>query len=393
MATLITMAMIIIMATVIDIIMGIPMKDPVAERFRAGGWKVKREQRIGQNRADLVIRKGSMAYLVEVKHYSESRPDRVIPLLSQAILQAQAHAQADPSLRPLAVVHVPDASASLVDQVRPFANDYAPHVAIGIVGRNGGQYFSGAGLEDLSAEAPPPRLNSARSSGRLPHLFSDLNQWMLKVLLAPAIPERLLSAPRQQYLNASELAAAAKVSIMSAFRLVQSLRAEGYLHESSRSLQLVRRADLFHRWQSEAQRSAPRELPMAFLIRGDVDQQVRHQAASGGACLALFAAADALKIGHVSGVPRYVYVRKLGIFDPKAWSALPAPSQQECDFIVRQAPAPESVFRGAVRSGDVAVCDVLQVWLDVSAHPSRGEEQADMIRRRFLGDVIQGVAG
>jgi hypothetical protein len=28
------------------------------------------------------------------------------------------------------------------------------------------------------------------------------------------------------------------------------------------------------------------------------------------------------------------------------------------------------------------------VWLDVSSHPSRGQEQAELIRRRVLGKVI-----
>ncbi len=366
------------------------MKDLVAERFRASGWKVKREQAAGPHRADLVIRKGQKAYVVEVKASSESRADRVLPLLSQAILQAQAYAYADPKLRPLAVVRVPDASPLLIAQVRSFANEYASHVSVGIVGENGGQYFSGEGLEDLNADAPLPNPNSAKSSSRLPHLFSDLNQWMLKVILAPEIPEHLLSAPRQQYRNASELAAAAKVSIMSAFRFVENLKDEGFLDEGSKPLNLVRRADLFRRWQSEAVRASKKDMPMQFLVRGRVDEQIRQQASRAGVCLGLFAAADALRLGHVKGVPPYLYVRKLDRLDLNAWSALPAPSQAVPDFILRQAAAAESVFRGAIHSGDVAICDVLQVWLNVSAHPSRGEEQAEFIRRKVLSHVIDG---
>jgi hypothetical protein len=36
----------------------------------------------------------------------------------------------------------------------------------------------------------------------------------------------------------------------------------------------------------------------------------------------------------------------------------------------------------------VACSDVLQVWLDVAVHPSRGAEQAELIRRRVLGPII-----
>jgi hypothetical protein len=35
------------------------------------------------------------------------------------------------------------------------------------------------------------------------------------------------------------------------------------------------------------------------------------------------------------------------------------------------------------------VSDVLQVWLDTSAHPARGQEQADEIRRRVLKPLFE----
>jgi hypothetical protein len=41
-----------------------------------------------------------------------------------------------------------------------------------------------------------------------------------------------------------------------------------------------------------------------------------------------------------------------------------------------------------VRVDGAAASDVLQVWLDVAAHPSRGAEQADLIRRRVLEPIV-----
>jgi hypothetical protein len=38
----------------------------------------------------------------------------------------------------------------------------------------------------------------------------------------------------------------------------------------------------------------------------------------------------------------------------------------------------------------MAACDVLQVWVDVAAHPSRGREQAELIRKRVLRQIIEG---
>jgi hypothetical protein len=37
----------------------------------------------------------------------------------------------------------------------------------------------------------------------------------------------------------------------------------------------------------------------------------------------------------------------------------------------------------------VPVADILQVWLDVAAHPARGAAQAEEIRRRALAAIFK----
>jgi len=367
-------------------------EDLVAELFSAHGWKVQRQLDIGPYEADFLIRKGRRAFVVEVKAHSEGRGDRVIPLLSHAILQARAYAAAL-KVQPMAVVYVRDASPSLISQVGLFAKDYADDVAVGIVSENGVRFFVGDGLEDMSVDPNIVRVSPSRSAGGAPNLFSDLNQWMLKVLLAPEIAERLLSAPRGRYRNVSELAKAANVSVMSAFRFHEQLREAGFVDESSPSLNLVRRPELFRRWQAESRRALPHEVPMRFLIRGALEQQLHEFVSNHESCLALFAAADALKLGHVKGVLPYVYVAKLSELQLRGWNGLVevAPGERP-DIIVRKPQAPKSVFRGMVDERDVACCDVLQVWLDVAAHPSRGEEQAELIYRKVLRPVVEGAA-
>ena len=213
---------------------------------------------------------------------------------------------------------------------------------------------------------------------------------MLKVLLAPEVPEALLSAPRRQYMNASQLAETAKVSMMSAFRFVEHLKSEGYLSESDSYLNLVRREDLFRRWQASAVRSI-KEVSVRYLLKGDPSVQLRKILDRGRSCLALFAAAKALKLGFVEGVPPYVYIKRIQPADLAQFKNLRQcePGEPQ-DLILRQAPAPESVFRGMVSANGMAACDVLQVWLDVSSHQSRGREQAELIRRKVLGKIIEG---
>jgi hypothetical protein len=58
------------------------------------------------------------------------------------------------------------------------------------------------------------------------------------------------------------------------------------------------------------------------------------------------------------------------------------------DLIVRQALSPKSVFRGAVHHNGSIVSDVIQVWLDVANHPSRGEEQANLIYEKAIRPIV-----
>lgn len=356
--------------------------------FKEAGWKVASEpHRGGQHRADLLVRRRGVEYAVEVKAASDGRSDRLIPLFSQAVLQSLR--AAGKSALPLAVVAAPRIAMRIAEHVVEFAAKYAPDVAFGVIDFEGLRVFQGPQLDELNAQPPdlPSAVNPA--SRREPrHLFSDLNQWMLKVLLAPELPDHLLSAPRGQYRNASQLARVAQVSVMSAFRLVQQLQDEGYLHESTRHLNLVRRRDLFVRWQAAADRPV-REVPMRFRLPGDANTQLRKVLYSGRTCLALFAAANALKLGFVEGVPPYLYVERVQPSSLAAWKNLrPCDVGEAPDLILRKAGAPQSVFRGVVRSDGMAASDVLQVWLDVASHSARGREQADLIQQRVLDPVI-----
>jgi hypothetical protein len=128
---------------------------------------------------------------------------------------------------------------------------------------------------------------------------------------------------------------------------------------------------------------------LRFRLPGDPQKQLRKVLASGRACLALFAAADALKFGFVQGVPPDIYVERVQPSSLGSWKNL-----RQCvpgeppDVLLRQAPVPNSVFRGMVSVDGAAVSDVLQVWLDVASHPARGREQADVIRQRVLDPII-----
>jgi hypothetical protein len=64
-------------------------------------------------------------------------------------------------------------------------------------------------------------------------------------------------------------------------------------------------------------------------------------------------------------------------------------AEQRADVYVRIPGNRESVFRGAIVKDGVPSSDIIQVWLDVSQHPSRGREQADLIWRRVLAPAME----
>jgi hypothetical protein len=357
----------------------------VAELLVKDGWRV--EPGVSPS-ADLIAEHGGTSYLVQVKAASEGRSDRLVPLWSQAWLQAVRAAGRD--RRPLAIVVAPRIPPRVAEQVLRFAAENAPEAAAGVVDFAGRRAFRGEFLEELNREGPSRPAAMRAVTNQPANIFSDLNQWMLKVLLAPELPEEMLAAPRGRYRNATQLAHAADVSVMSASRLVRQLQQEGFLHESSAYLQLVRREELFRRWQAWAGRRV-REAGFRFILPGEPRRLLTGAVRNVDGCLALFAAADALGVGFVHGVPPHLYVRQWSPGAASDWKNLvPAERGEAPDLVVRAASAPSSVFRGAVAKDSVPVCDVVQVWLDVSGHPSRGREQAELIRRRILEPVMQG---
>lgn len=365
----------------------------VAGLFESKGWKVLASEP-GSTGPDLVVRRRGKRYGVVLKATSEGRADRVIPLLSQAVLEARAYALQSHGFMPMAVVHVDHAPRALVANVMAFAQEFAAEVAVGFVSAEGASEFLGEGLEGLNVSAPFTPRQVKGTLIRTDNLFSDLNQWMLKVLLAPELPEGMLNAPRGRYRNGVELARAAQVSAMTASRFLQQLRRERFLLESEEFLTLVQREELFERWSSVAPYGTA-DMPARFLANIQIGERVQEllNKVEGDACLGLFAAADGLRVGHVSGVPRYICVRRVPRFNlatpgGNPWNALQPFPKEAPHVLLRVARFPESTFRGAVRRDGVMVADVIQVWLDVLNHPTRGQEQAEHIFRRVLRPLV-----
>jgi hypothetical protein len=370
--------------------------DLLVEIFEQDGWRVKRDASIAERGADLAISRGNLSYTVALKVSSEGRRDRLIAFLSQAILEVRAAASISPEKpAPLAVIAAPSIPRSTADELIDFRSKVAPDAAVGIFDREGLRRFVGSGLEMLIAA--PPR-SARRQKLRVPdsaNLFSDLNQWLLKVLLAPLVSEDLLEAPRGEYRNASDLAEAAQVSVMSAFRFVRQLEQDSFLDDECEILRLVHREELMRRWQAAYLRPIP-EMPLVWNDPASNEHLVPAalRALNGGsgsaplACLGLSAAAKCLGFEPAQRVPPSFYLESLDREVLSRMGFSPDGAEFRPDLFVRQPVFRKSIFRAAVTRDGILVSDIIQVWLDITSPPARDRELADEIRQRALAQIF-----
>lgn len=383
---------------------GIEFVNLLAKALQKAGWHVEQPPLSADRGADIVARQGKKIYVFELKASSEARKDRAIPLISQAILEAQrGAAQVSDRAIPVAVLASAHVSDSLAEEVRDFVLRNAPDVGVGVIDAGGFRRFMGHGLEVLNAERSRV-IDTTRKESSSGNLFSDLNQWMLKILLSRSLPDSLLSAPRGHHENASQLAEAAGVSVMTAFRLVRQLSEEGFLEEGG-GLRLVRTEELLERWVRASHYRA-QETPARWILSGEKNRfhallrSYASRTASGRSgskhrgrvpprfCLGLFAAAEILGFKFVHGVQPHLYIEQIDREALRELGLSLEPAGREADVFVRVPKYPEAVFRAAVERDGVPTSDILQVWLDVSDHPARGKDQADLLRKRVFSQIL-----
>ena len=376
----------------------------VRNLFREEGWKVLDQPRGPGGAPDLLVSKHGRRLVLEIKRAAEGRKDRVIPLLSQAVLEAVHYSRSFPGHpMPVGIVGANRIPDSVAREAIQFVRERAPEVAVGLVDLEGLRSFAGHGLESWRWPRGPQDSIGPNVGARAPQLFSDLNQWMLKVVLAPRIPDEYLSAPRSHYQGASQLAEAAGVSVMSAFRFVEEFSREGFLEVGAGPLRAVRVRELMNRWLAASQRRVM-EIPMGWILQKgkkalwNALRSVQSVAVNPDdplvspqprLCLGLFEAAEALGIGFVHGAKPHLYIERLSANVLRDLGLSGNAEEKDADLHIRIPGSRESVFRGIVRKDGVPVSDILQVWLDVAQHPARGKEQADLIWRRILAPAFE----
>jgi len=355
----------------------------LAAALQSAGWSL----RPGQEPASHWMTRGTRRLPIFHRRSGDARRAILQALLADAILRGRASARGPF----LALVSAPVISPAMAGALEAYAAEVAPGQPFGCVDDRGLVRLKGLGLESAGKEpVRPPRQRGG--SARTPDIFSDLNQWLLKVLVGRALPERMLSIPSAPVRSATELAQRGGVSVPAAWRLHRALQDAGHLGGSG---QVVLVPELLARWRAASQRPQ-RRLGARWILAGRKPRARLEEALAAqwgqqpepSACLGLFAACDALGLGHVRGAPLHVYVRHASPSLLEALGLVVAEKGQTPDVVVQVARWPESVFRAAVLRKGVPVADAIQCWLDVSAEPTRGAEQAAVLWRRVLAPAL-----
>lgn len=369
--------------------------DELGSALRDAGWSVQREPSGGPPgySADFLFRRGALKYVAELRVARVARRPELPALFADAFLRAKVGADAHRA-RPLAIVGAPSISNAWAKALAEHAERFFPGQAWGFIDGEGRLQLHGKGLDDIRRSAAPqsPRGAGAESSA---DAFSDLGQWLSKVVLAPSLPPDLLHGPRERASGPRQLAQLANVSVPSASRYLSRLRRLGFL-DSMREIHLVRRDKFLIEWQ-RANRFVGKELPCRFLFRAaDPLSRLskalsnRSEASQGQrACLGLFAACERLELGFVRGGPVHLYLEDASS-SLERLELVPVSPGERVEVFVREPMFPESVFRAAVDRGSVPVSDVIQCWLDVADHPVRGQEQAEQLWKRVLEPRLLG---
>ena len=178
--------------------LGRQLVERLSAAFHQAGWKVSKG-----SKADLVVAHGPKRYVLEVKAAREPRKAEVQGALADAILRSKLAARAVRA-KPLAVVGAPHISDAMAAALRDYAREYADGSAHGLVDLRGRIELYGPGLSDigLNSDAVVSDSPYKRSGPSRVDLFSDLGQWLLKVLLARQLSEKHLNGPRVLLRNA-----------------------------------------------------------------------------------------------------------------------------------------------------------------------------------------------
>lgn len=281
------------------------------------------------------------------------------------------------------ILHCPTFGVRLWTEVVRFVDTFAPRAGVVLVDDQGRLALHVPALD--RREAPERSHGAERAPVAVP-LFTDLNRWLLKVLLLRVAPERYRPRSFGPVRSQIELAREADVSAATVHRLWQRLVRDGHLVLTPEP-RLARVRQLLASWIAVDAQARPATLPARPVVAHGwtVDGLL---VASGGPRRALTGTVAAERLGVRHQVVEGVVPRVLVDGDLRAaaaqWGLAPCEAA-DAAVLLAHADHPESVFRGAALVDGVPCVDLLQSGLDAANQPMLGLAQAEHVAAIVAG--------
>lgn len=310
--------------------------------------------------------------------------------LADAALRAQQAARnSDEKEIPLPVVAARSLSANMVERLHQYAAIHLGDSPWGAFDLTGVWHFVNVPRSRtlqmdpvrLSVKVIDPTIRLTPPPSHDP--FSDLGQWLSKVILAQNLDEKLISAPRGPLRNQAALASAANVSLPTVSRWAKALRSMGFLASSNNGLGIVRWQEFLERWASAIHGRAYLDFWVRPILGTPNRQNLIRQVfeAEPNAILLGTEACHQLGMGVVHGAPLQIGLPAASPQDLERVGLQPSSSSESNALMVRVPKFPQSLRRGVVRKQQTSTADIIQCAVDAFLDPARGKEQFEAILR------------
>ena len=353
--------------------------DLVVEALRSAGLRAEQPSR--ERSADLTASHPQGVVVIEVKCMGAVRIDDLEGRLAVGVLQLQK--RSTPNAAPMVCVVVNRLGRRALQAAKRFMARHAPELAWGLVDRAGGVHLEIPSFDLVFDKAPAARVRSGKRTNI--HQFSDLNRWLLKVLLLGPDRSAHFGGPRllSKVRTPTELHRVASVSVEKAHRFVRTFEEAGFVRQTRRGLQVVDREVLLERWLGDERVRPTPHVAMKSVFEPLSPKEIGEQLSGRGYALGGYYASAALSMLHSRRSALYLHGRGSLVALRNELDLIEC-DWQEAQLVLVGPRNAESVTRAAAPHDGVIVVDEIQAALDVVNDPARGHEQASFVVERLL---------
>ena len=333
--------------------------------------------------ADFIVEIQGARYAAMVKTLTTPRTEDVIGRFSTMILQSPSTPW-PPETIPILIVAVPRWGTPMAERVRSHMQEYAPHSAWALIDHVRGaihlEPFTSSGeSQPLVWYSETPLTTSPVK--RNASLFTDLNMWLLKLLIYKDAPEPYRIDIPNRIENPNHLSALSDVSRRTAYTFFNGFESMDFLRiTKNKGIHIVRRSALLEMWIQEATRTPPVRSHCCSIF-GELEswEDLLQQAGNMSFALGGFGACRMHGALHTNAGPVWdVHIQGDILTFESLWN-LQACGDNEAQINLIESTRTGAIFRCINRKQSLPVVDLIQSALDVAPLPGRGREQAEHI--------------